>query len=99
MIKKYLEYIKEEGESCGDGGGGVAYVNAGTTTGMGNVVPAIPSQFAGDVSGSTIGSGDVSKGFINNTPANKPNKTKKKKNRKKSSTVLSYTDYINNLAK
>lgn len=101
MIKTYYNFINED-----DGGSaGVAYADGGTTNGMGNVVPSIPSAFAGDVSGATIGSGDKSSGFLQ-TPLNyNYTKKSKKKNRKKkignlvNSKVLSYEDYIKNLGK
>ena len=72
-IKDFIEFINEDTSAvggpsvgCGDGGGGgEAYGNA-ATLGMGPVVNAQPSAFAGTTTGSdwtrgggTIGSGDI----------------------------------------
>ena len=72
-IKDFIDFINEDtsavgGPSCGSGdggGGGEAYGNA-SSMGMGAVVSAQPSSFAGSTQGpawsnggGTIGSGDV----------------------------------------
>lgn len=99
MIKNFYNFINED-----DGGsGGVAYADCGTTTGMGNVIPSIPSEFAGDVAGATVGSGDRSSGFVqkplNFNPPRKSKKKKKKIGNLVDSKVMSYDDYVKNLAK
>jgi hypothetical protein len=117
-IKKFTEYIKEDdggGASIAvctaDGANGAAFINQGSTTGMGNVVSAQPSsnigstiggKNVGDIYGGDgkIGSGDKSSGFKTFNPK------KKKKEKKKSKIlnqldmkVMSYDDYTKNMYK
>ena len=112
MIKKFLEYIKEDGDGGGsvggDGGGGVAYANMGTTSGMGAVVPAIPSSQIGCTIGGNnvgdtyggdgvVGSGDRSSGFKTFNPKSitKKAKNQKKAKRPKRKKIMMYNDYTN----
>ena len=50
------------GTGSGDVGGG--YATLGNTSGMGSIISAQPSSIPGDVAGSTMGSGDISRSFL-----------------------------------
>ena len=70
-MKKFEEFITEE-----------AYATIGNSNGMGAVVSAHPSSTPGDVSGSSIGSGDIGSKPFGTYSKTSPNlkKDKKKKN-------------------
>jgi hypothetical protein len=98
-----------------DGANGAAFINQGSTTGMGNVVSAQPSSNIGSTIGGKnvgdtyggdgkIGSGDKSSGFLKNTYKTFNPKKKKEKKEKKllnqiDSKVMSFDDYTKNMYK
>lgn len=72
-------------ENSADSSTGTAYATQGNTGGMGNVVSSQPSPVAGDVAGSSKGSGDIGSNQINpysQYPANFYGNKKKKKKKK-----------------
>jgi len=78
MITKWEEFSKLNED---EGGGGVSSSTLGNTGGMGAIVSAQPSSIPGDVAGSTIGSGDISRttlGPYSKTPQRNRKKKKKK---------------------
>lgn len=110
-------YIKEDdggGASvavcAADGASGAAFINQGSTTGMGDVVAAVPSSNIGSTIGGKnvgdtyggdgkIGSGDKSSGFKTFNPKKKKEKKKSKLLNQLDMKVMSYDDYTKNMYK
>lgn len=88
-MKKFKDFIIED-----------AAATAGNSSGMGAVVAANPSSSAGDVAGSSIGSGDIGQTLGTYTKPRlnlKKRKEKKKEKKKKLENLDTFFDYHENI--